>query len=175
MRKRTTTILFIILLFLANGILFAQTDSLNLTLKDKIKSKSVKFGIGMYSYPNQKNKISLYLTASYYAKINNNLNLGGGIEFFDNSTKHINSFIIGFFLNPVFKFNILRNKISFGMGGELFAFLQKEGSSQNSMAGWFLFTLEGQYNINETYSVGLEYKTLTLYPFLLNTNISYNF
>jgi hypothetical protein len=155
----------------------SQTDSLSPMSKNQVKAKSVNIGVGIYAHTEYYNKtiFGLYLTGSYITKISNNFNLGIGFDLFDNSTKDVNSIIFGIFLNPVFRVDALRNRLSFSTGGVALVFLRKDGANRNSIGGWFMFNVKSQYNINKVVSIGLEYKTLTIYPFLFNVYTSYNF
>lgn len=170
-------IILIIVIFLFSGYikLYSQTDNLKLRLKNESKTKYFNLGAGIYSTPDNKKNVGLYLTGSYYSKITNNYDIGIGIDVYNSSTPHINSFTISLFLNLVFKFDVLKKKISCIAGGEIGLFLKKERADQRYMWFMVMFNVKSQYNINETFSTGLEYKTTIFYPFLLNTFISYNF
>lgn len=177
MNMNTRNIILLIIFFGGSVDLYSQTDSINFKLKDSENSRSFNFGTGIFAHSEYyKHKIAgLYFTCSYNTKINKYLNWGIGADYFNGSENYIKSYRAGIFLNPFFKLDVLNDKLSLIAGLEALLLLEINKGDENSMYCWPMVNIKCQYNVNKIFSIGIEYKTVVIYPYLLNGYLSYNF
>ena len=172
----TRNIILLIIFFGGSVNLLSQIDSIDFKLKDSEKSRSFNFGSGIHIRTERNEKIvGLYFTCSYSKDIYKSFHLGFGADVYDDTDKLRHATELGFFLNPFFKLNFFRDKFSLiaGIQGHILLII---AVGDNGGVGIIpMVNIKAQYNANKIFSIGIEYKTTVIIPFLLNGYLSYNF